>query len=238
MRFYLSTFLLLTALTLVGCQSGVANIPVSPDSEMGKQMLELDTKGRAVQNTPLFSKAMLDYETAHGGNCTNITFDRLQEPGQKISRYVRLYMMEGVSPTFGRKLYCTRITFDDSANTVAKRAEILFGQEEESTCRKKAMEFVRYAQAGDVQQMLAISSPLSYATQTDSLRTVYAESVVPQFRGAVVTWGARDVPISDENNNVGIAFIGNAQGTKIFSFDVGVYKENGRFVIANIRKHH
>lgn len=238
MRLNKSILLLLTILPLAGCQSGVTNIPVSPDSELGKQMLEMDAKGRAVQNTPGYSKAIQDFETSHDGKCADVVFDSLQEPGQRISRYVRLYMMEGKSPTCGNKLYCVRLTFDDLANTVVKRTEVLFGQDEESNHRNKAMEFIRYAQAGDVKQMLVITSPLSHATQTDSVRTIYADQVVPQFQDVAVTWNSRGVPIVDEKNNVGLMFTGTAQGKKTFSFDLAIYKENGKFVVANIQKHH
>jgi hypothetical protein len=31
---------------------------------------------------------------------------------------------------------------------------------------------------------------------------------------------------------------GTAQGKKTFSFDLAVYNENGKFVIANIQKNH
>jgi hypothetical protein len=201
-------------------------------------MLEMDATGRAVQNATVYSKVLQNYEAAHGGSCTNMAFDRLQEPGQKVTRYVRLYTMEGISPTCGRRIYYARITFEDSANTVARRVEILFGPDEASGYREKAMEFIRDAQAGDVQQMLAITSPLSRATESDSVRTVYAEQVVPQFRAAAVTWDAQDTPIIDEKNNVGLSFTGTAQGKKAFSFDVAVYKENGKLVVANIQKHH
>jgi hypothetical protein len=125
MRYYSFIFLLLAVLTLAGCQSGVTNIPVSPNSDLGKQMLELDAVGRAVQNAPYFTKAMQDFEATHGGSCTNVAFDRLQEPGKTISRYVSLYTMEGVSPICGRLIYHTRITFDDLPHTVAAQVEII-----------------------------------------------------------------------------------------------------------------
>jgi hypothetical protein len=244
MRYCPFTPFLLTALTLVGCQSGVTNIPVSPNSEFGRQILEMDAKGRAVQNAPFFSEAMLDFEAAHGGNCTNIAFNWLQEPGQKVSRYVCLYMMEGESPTCGKRIYRARITFDDLPHTVAKRVEILErffvpSQDEETSYREKATEFIKYAQAGDVQQMIAITSPHTYATDTgSSVHTIYAEDVAPQFHEAVVTWDTQNTPCTDEQNNVGFIFTGTARGKKTFSFDVIVYKENGRLVIANIKKHH
>lgn len=200
-------------------------------------MLGMDAKGRAVQNASSFSQAMIDFEMAHGGNCTNVVFDRLQEPGFKTSRYARLYTMVGVSPTCGSQIYCTRITFGDSANTIAKSVEILLGQNDEVGYREKAVEFIRYAQAGDVQQMLGITSDLSRATQSDSVHTVYAEQVIPQFQGSTVTWNDESTPTVDEQENIGLVFTGTAQGEKTFSFDVAVYKEKGTLVVANIQKH-
>jgi hypothetical protein len=124
MRYRLFTALLLTVI-LCGCRSGITNIPVSPNSDLGRQMLEMDATGRAVQNAPLFSKVMQDFEATHGGSCTNVVFDRLQEPGKTVSQFVSLYTMEGASPTCGRLVYHTRITFEDAPRTVAARVEIL-----------------------------------------------------------------------------------------------------------------
>jgi hypothetical protein len=238
MRFNKSIFLSLTALSLVGCQSGVTNIPVSPNSELGKQMLEIDAKGRAFQNAANFSKAIQDFETTHGGNCTNTIFDHLQEPGFKISRHARLYTMTGNSPTCGSRVYCARITFDDSANTLAKQVEIIIGPDDEAGYRAIAAEFIRYAQTGDVRQMLKITSSLSHATKSDSVRTVYSEQVVPQFQEATVSWNSESTPTIDEQKNIGLVLTGTAQGKKNFSFDVAVYKENEKMVVANIQKHH
>lgn len=238
MRFNQFAFLLLTALSLAGCQSGTKNIAVSPDSELSKQMLEMDAKGRAYQNAGRFSQAIRDFETARGGDCTDLKFVGLQEPGLKLSRYVRLYMMEASSPSCGSNLFCAKVTFTDSANTVAKRAEILFGPGDVSNYQSKAAEFVRYAQAGNVQQMMEITSSLTRATQSGSVRTVYADQVVPQFQGAKVTWNFRSIPNIDEKNNVGLLVTGTAQGKSTFSFDLAVFKENGKFVVTNIQKHH
>ena len=44
------------------------------------------------------------------------------------------------------------------------------GKDEEPSYREKAMEFIRYAQAGQVDKMLEITSTLTHATQTDSVR--------------------------------------------------------------------
>jgi len=109
--------------------------------------------------------------------------------------------------------------------------------EEEPPYREKAEEFVRYAQAGDVDKMLAITSTDSFATQSDSVRTIYAQQVVPQFAGSIVTWDAHSHGNIDEHNNAGLMFTGTARGTKSFRFDIAVMKEDGKFVVINIRKH-
>ena len=112
------------------------------------------------------------------------------------------------------------------------------GPDEEPAYREKAMEFIRYAQAGDVEHMLAITSSITHATQTDSIRSLYADQVVPAFKGKAVTWKAGNTPDFDESNNVGLLFTGTARGQKSFSFDVVVMKEGGKLVIINIRVHH
>ena len=110
--------------------------------------------------------------------------------------------------------------------------------EEEPPYREKAEEFVRYAQAGDVDKMLAITSTESFATQSDSVRTIYAQQVVPQFAGTTVTWDAHSHGNIDEHNNAGLMFTGTARGKATFMFDIAVMKENGKLVVMNIRKHH
>ena len=109
--------------------------------------------------------------------------------------------------------------------------------EEEPPYREKAEEFIRDAQAGDVGKMLAITSTLSFATRSDSVRTIYAQQVVPQFASTTVTWNAHGRGNIDEHNNAGLMFTGTARGKTTFSFDVVVMKENGKLVIINIRKH-
>jgi hypothetical protein len=110
--------------------------------------------------------------------------------------------------------------------------------EEEPPYREKAEEFIRYAQAGDVAKMLEITSTHSYATQTDSVRTIYALQVVPKFAGTTVTWAVHGRGNIDENNNAGLLFVGTAHGKTTFSFDVVVMKEDGKLVIINIGAHH
>ncbi len=162
-QFFIPIFLA-GAFGLVGCQSGITNIPVSPDSETGQAIRRMD------------------YMAAHGG----------------------------IKP------------------------------EDEPDYRAKAMEFVRYAQAGNVDEMLKITSPQSYASQTNSLRSLYAGQVIPLFKHTDVTWNARCWSDKDEQKNVVLRFIGTAHGATTFSgattysFDVAVAKENGVLYVVNI----
>ena len=59
-------FVLIISLSGCGIQYGKSE-KVSPDSELGKQMLALDAVGRATQNKPLFSQALQEFESLHGG---------------------------------------------------------------------------------------------------------------------------------------------------------------------------
>lgn len=109
---------------------------------------------------------------------------------------------------------------------------------EESSYRAKAEEFVRYAQAGDVEQMLKLTSTFSHPVLSSSTRTVYADQVVPAFRDTTVTWSSSSKPELDERNNVGLIFSGKARGpVDTFHFNVAVMKENGALVIINIEGH-
>ncbi|HVU16318.1 MAG TPA: hypothetical protein VHD32_05315 [Candidatus Didemnitutus sp.] len=125
MSYRLLTITLLDTFALAGCQSEQTGTQVAPDSELGKIMQEMDARGRAHQNEPRYSKALQEYEAGHGGACNDLKFVRLQEPGQVVSQYVSLYTMEGFSEKCGRRSYHTRITFRDTAHTVATRVEVL-----------------------------------------------------------------------------------------------------------------
>ncbi len=110
--------------------------------------------------------------------------------------------------------------------------------DDEPAYREVAEHFIQSAQAGDVQQMLALTSKQTYATQSDSIHTVYADQVVPAFHEATVTWNAKSTPCRDEQNHWGYMFTGKAHAKKDYTFDIAVYKENGTIVIANIRSRH
>jgi hypothetical protein len=105
--------------------------------------------------------------------------------------------------------------------------------------REKAMELIRYAQAGDVEQMIRITSRLSKTAQEDSMRSFYTNDVIPQFQGTTVTLNHQiDQNFDKELQHPYLTFSGTAVGTKTFLFSVSVEKENGILVIINTYKHH
>jgi hypothetical protein len=109
--------------------------------------------------------------------------------------------------------------------------------DEAAAFRKKAEEFIQYAQDANVDAMISVTSPATFATQAASIRDIYENQVVPQFKGTVVTWKDGNISNIDEHHNAGLLFTGTATGKSTFSFDVAVAKENGQIVIINIRKH-
>jgi hypothetical protein len=111
--------------------------------------------------------------------------------------------------------------------------------QEAPSYRDKAMEFIQYAQAGNVDQMLKITSALSRATQTDSIRSLYTKQVITQFQGTTVTLNHQiEQNFDKELQHPYLTFSGTAIGARTFLFSVSVEKENEILVIINIMKSH
>ena len=107
----------------------------------------------------------------------------------------------------------------------------------EADYRARATEFIDAAKNGDVDKMVAMTSPISLKVSgTDFVRMVYRDDVVPQFREVSVVWNTKGEIIIDETYNVGFCFSGKATGEKTFPFYLDVMEENETLVILNIRK--
>jgi hypothetical protein len=145
-------------------------------------------------------------------------------------------LLSKISPLF----LCSVLLLQGCVSPQSDTAQFIAtaGNLDQQAYREKAAEFIRYAQAGDADQMLRITSKLSYATQSDSVRVVYTKQVIPAFRGTVVTWRSRGIACMDENGNVGFTFVGTAHGEKTHSFNIVVYEESGALVVANLSRHH
>jgi hypothetical protein len=101
-----------------------------------------------------------------------------------------------------------------------------------------AQEFVRQAQAGDVDRMIGLTSPQTIRNSgRQQLKESYRTYVVPRFKGATVRWADAHVPATDETGNRGWDVVGNAEGAEAFSFFISVMKEKGKYVVVTIGRH-
>lgn len=120
-----------TALLLifVAAQTGTilaTDIPVAPDSDMGKLILSMDRKARATQNERMFTRALQDFETVNQKEYSDLRFYSLEEPPVSVQGHSATYIMNGGRPkeTFYRKFKVT-ITFKDQAMTLATSIKVL-----------------------------------------------------------------------------------------------------------------
>lgn len=95
-----------------------------------------------------------------------------------------------------------------------------------------AQEFVRHAQAGNVDRMIAITSQKTvHNSDLQQLAESYRKYVVPRFKDATVTWSDPHSPATDETGNRGWDVAGRAEGAKSFSFFITVMKEDEKYVV-------
>ena len=101
-----------------------------------------------------------------------------------------------------------------------------------------AREFVRHAQAGDVDRMITLTSPETVRnSDPQQLKESYQTYVVPRFEAATVRWADAHEPATDESGNRGWDVIGDAEGAETFSFFITVMKENGKYVVVTLGRH-
>jgi hypothetical protein len=236
MRHLINLSLLLTALSSIGCQNNVRNIPVAPDSELGRDIQQMDTLARSAQNKPVFTETLNKFARKNGEACADLEFHSLKEPGVSINGSTKAYTLVAVSPTCGNVNYHGRVIFRDASHTVVERVDLLIGPKEEAAFKQVAETFIAAAQRGQPDEMLALTSNRSYTTAGKSLKEFYQTEIIPEFKDLNVTWQPAGTAIVDQKRNVGVAFTGNASGKKNYTFRVAIYRENGKVVFASIEK--
>jgi hypothetical protein len=98
-----------------------------------------------------------------------------------------------------------------------------------------AQEFVRHAQAGNVDRMIAITSQKTvHNSDLQQLTESYRKYVVPRFKDATVTWSDPHSPATDEMGNRGWDVAGRAEGAESFSFFITVMKEDEKYVVVTL----
>jgi hypothetical protein len=69
----------------------------------------------------------------------------------------------------------------------------------------------------------------------DPVEHVYSQQVVPQFRGAIVTWNSGGKPQAEAGYPC-YEVSGTARRGTTFPFYVYVFQERGRFVVGSLSK--
>ena len=72
----------------------------------------------------VYTKAMTDYEKAHGEKCGFVSFYGTNGPVQKVTSHVEIFTLQGMSGECGKLSYKVKVTRDDLFNDV-KKVEIL-----------------------------------------------------------------------------------------------------------------
>ena len=109
-------------------------------------------------------------------------------------------------------------------------------KQNEANYNKKARQFIRHAQDGNVQLMLGLTSKKTLSIQGGNVRSNYSKLVIHAFYNSRVIWNDGSKNILDGDYNPGLEFSGTSQGKVSFLFYISVFEENGRIVIANIRR--
>jgi hypothetical protein len=101
-----------------------------------------------------------------------------------------------------------------------------------------AQEFVRQAQAGNVDRMMALTSPQTIRNSgRQQVEESYRKYVVPRFKDATVRWSEFQLQATDETGNRGWDMIGHAEGAETFAFFITVMKEKGSYVVVTLGRH-
>ncbi|MEO8614016.1 MAG: hypothetical protein ABI600_02660 [Luteolibacter sp.] len=126
--------------------------------------------------------------------------------------------------------------FVSCADYHSNLARTLMVHQNEELFRQRAVEFIRFAQRGDVDNLMKFTSRLTLKNSgSNHVRKVYLEQVVPAFRGAVINWNKKGEICEDEFRNAGFTFSGLAHKEASKSFYLDVFGEGGELVITNIR---
>lgn len=124
---------------------------------------------------------------------------------------------------------------EDGAGGATWSIEVPQADAEQKHYVAAAQEFVRQAQAGNVDGMIAATSSVTVRNSDPrQLAESYRQFVVPRFKDATVTWADAHTPATDDSGNHGWDVDGQAEGKESFSFFITVMKENGEYVVVTL----
>jgi hypothetical protein len=124
---------------------------------------------------------------------------------------------------------------EDGAGGATWSIDVTKAASEQNQYVAAAQEFVRQAQAGSVDRMIAMTSPKTVAnSDLQRLSERYRKYVVPRFKDATVTWADAHAPVTDEMGNRGWDVAGRAEGTDSLPFFITIMKEDGKYVVVTL----
>ena len=110
-------------------------------------------------------------------------------------------------------------------------------EKNEAMYKRRAVDFVGSARAGDLDKMMRYTSPLTIKIEGEEhVRTVYREKVIPAFKNSSVSWDERGRLIYDERKNSGFLFSGTIVTDNRSAFSISVFGEGGEYVVGMISR--
>ena len=117
------------------------------------------------------------------------------------------------------------------------RMESIKVKSDEIEYRQVSTRFIKLAQVGNLIGLIRLTSPRTLHTQGgEKVADNYKRKLIPAFKNSRIEWDLGSTIIYDLNYNVGLEFSGMVHGLSPTSFYISIFKEDGKIVIANIRK--
>ena len=108
---------------------------------------------------------------------------------------------------------------------------------DETEYRQASRRFIKLAQAGDLNGLIRLTSPQTIRSHGSAkVAENYEKKLIPVFKESRIEWFLASKIIYDSDYNVGLEYSGLVHGIEPTAFYISIFKEDGKIVIANIRK--
>lgn len=208
---------------------------VTPDSEMGKMMSQLDAAGRFHQNTKLINASISKFDK----DCGHVEATGLIEPGERLSAKKYRYIVSSRTEKCGDQLYRSTIVFKDTPRTLIKSISVE-GQESFSDYESFLAEFIDVTKAKDVGKMVSMTSDVTIQMSGhDKLKSHFLADIVPAIGNCTSIapdGGVFYVSKAETGTGSGFGFINTChfgEGKKLLIQFI-VLREKGRLVLASL----
>ena len=110
-------------------------------------------------------------------------------------------------------------------------------QANEKMYRQRALEFVGYARAGELDKLMHYTSAITIKIDgEDHVRKIYREKVIPAFVHSTVSWDSDAKLVYDHRRNPGFSYSGSIIKQQRSRFSIVIFGEDGAYVVASISR--